>query len=541
MPVLNYVLIALLLVSSTIPISARRGFDKETVALLDSLDKTIKMSREFERMRIKGALHAHQGAKPHMTDSQLYDHYNRLFNIFYAYQYDSARHYNSMKLDVARRMGNHGKIYQAEIMESRMNTGIGAYHVSRSLLDKINPEKLDSANRCHFYETSAYVYSNIAFNAPDKTTAELYARMSDACIDSLLALLNPGSMLALQYRERLAYERRDLDEALKLNDQQLAMAKDDQIAQASIAFNRYLIYDAEQDTTQMLQWLVKSAISDIRSGIMDNASLSVAARILFDRGDIARAHEYLCKSMADAITYNTPYRKMQLSGLMRTVDDAYLARIERHRDTATTMVNFAVVLLIIALTAIILTIRQLRQAHKLNRNLHGEKRESDRLKEQLVEANDIKEATIKTFLSLSASNIIRLSAYRKQVCSMLAREKYAELQKISSATDFGDTETEEFYEKFDNAVMMIFPDFVEKFNSLFKPEFRVTPKKAGRLTPEMRIVALMRLGVESPEAISRLLNYSMSTVYNYRVKMRKRVVDESKDFDDEIKKILRMS
>ena len=78
-----------------------------------------------------------------------------------------------------------------------------------------------------------------------------------------------------------------------------------------------------------------------------------------------------------------------------------------------------------------------------------------------------------------------------------------------------------FISKFDTIFLSIFPDFVESFNALLKEDERIQVKEGELLTPELRIYALIRLGINDNSKIANFLHYSLQTVYNYRLKMRK--------------------
>ena len=77
-----------------------------------------------------------------------------------------------------------------------------------------------------------------------------------------------------------------------------------------------------------------------------------------------------------------------------------------------------------------------------------------------------------------------------------------------------------FYEMFDNAFLQLYPRFVEEFNELLKPGSRIELKKGERLNTELRIFALIRLGINDSSRIASLLRYSVNTIYNYRARIK---------------------
>ena len=100
-----------------------------------------------------------------------------------------------------------------------------------------------------------------------------------------------------------------------------------------------------------------------------------------------------------------------------------------------------------------------------------------------------------------------------------------------------DEEFEELYTNFDNAFLQLFPDFVEKVNELLNENDRFIIKNGESLNPELRIMALMRLGIDDGSKISQFLRYSLSTVYNYRTKTKNRTFLQKEEFDRRILQI----
>ncbi len=76
--------------------------------------------------------------------------------------------------------------------------------------------------------------------------------------------------------------------------------------------------------------------------------------------------------------------------------------------------------------------------------------------------------------------------------------------------------------QFDKMFLRICPDFVEQFNALLLPGYRIVPREGELLTTELRIFALMRLGITTNDKIAQVLDYSVNTVYTYKTMMRSR-------------------
>ncbi|MDE5642903.1 MAG: hypothetical protein K2I56_05380 [Muribaculaceae bacterium] len=469
--------------------------------------------------------------------SELYALYDSLYNAYYAYQFDSTYSYLEKKIAIARQLSDKNILDKELLQRARMNVGIGQYELALSELNKIDPQTLDRDNRIRRHEVFAYLYNNMKYNSRDSEYASYYDSLARVNADSLTALLPESAPLRLEFEESRARERGDLQEALRINRLRWMSVNPESVEAASIAFDRMQIYDALADTVQMLEWAARSAIADVRSDIKDNAAMAVCARILYAGGDIDRAVRYISRSMDDAMFYNTPYRLKQMARMQHLIDGAHAQLLARANRNKVIMVCVSLFLLSVSVVSVLLMMKQVRKVKALNRILHDEKIVIEQLKEKVTDADRVKEQSIKIFLEMSARSSDRLSRFVKSIDVKLAQKKYGEIHDIITGFSDSDLSTDERNMMFDRTFLDMYPCFVEQFNRLLKPDERISLKKNGAMTPELRIFALIRLGIDSSSDIAHLLRYSLSTIYNYRMKIRHKAIDPEKDFDRMVKDI----
>ncbi len=160
-----------------------------------------------------------------------------------------------------------------------------------------------------------------------------------------------------------------------------------------------------------------------------------------------------------------------------------------------------------------------------------------RTNNDLAEANEVKEEYIGLFLAMCSSYIDKLKSYQRNIKRKLTAGKYSEILTEVSSTDYIDTELKSFYEMFDKAFLQLYPNFVEEFNDLLKPDKRIVLGKDERLNTELRIFALIRLGITESSRIAALLRYSANTIYNYRARVKNCALDNREEFEERIKTI----
>jgi hypothetical protein len=108
----------------------------------------------------------------------------------------------------------------------------------------------------------------------------------------------------------------------------------------------------------------------------------------------------------------------------------------------------------------------------------------------------------------------------------LVTNKVNELINLTKSNEIINSEIKIFNKNFDEAFLHIYPDFVDKLNLLLETDSRVKYNPNSKeLSTEIRIFALIRLGITSSSQISKILRYSVNTIYNYRVKVKNTAID----------------
>ena len=137
----------------------------------------------------------------------------------------------------------------------------------------------------------------------------------------------------------------------------------------------------------------------------------------------------------------------------------------------------------------------------------------------------------------SSDYIDKMDRYRMALRNLVSSGKITELTKELKSTTFLDDELKSFYQSFDETFLRLFPTFVEDFNKLLLPGQEIIPKKTKQLNTELRIFALIRLGITDSTKISGFLRYSLSTIYNYRTKVRNKAAGNRDGLEEELMKI----
>ena len=281
--------------------------------------------------------------------------------------------------------------------------------------------------------------------------------------------------------------------------------------------------------------LAKSALFDLETPVKEYKSLHELSSLLYKHGDVDRAYRYITRSVNDAMASNAAINKQSTYTLLPIIYSAYNNEMVKNQRQMRNYLAGISLLSIALAAAIFFTIRGNKKISQANAKL----KEYVSL---LQESNNIKESYIGRYLDMCSYYIGGLERYRSALRKSAKNGGFQEVNEMLKSGDFIDKELNEFYAQFDASFLNLFPDFVEQLNGLLQPDKRIECKsKDGILNTELRVAALIRLGVNDSVKIAYFLRRSVSTIYNYRVKMRNSALSDREEFEKQIMHIGRLA
>ncbi len=469
----------------------------------------------------------------------------KLYDEYRPYICDSAIHYKNRNIDVAKYLDNTALLYESELSLAYLMASTGMYLEAVDLITSIESKKVPDNLLSEYYDTYRHVYSELAFYTQDKKGAERYWKISNLYTDSLYNVLSSTSDLYYALKEENLRNAGKIQEALSVNDTVLANSSMGTREFAIASYNRSLTYRKVQDTDGVKYYLAQSALSDILSATKDHASLWMLAEILYREGDIERAYGYIRFSWSETAFYNARLRSLQSAGILSLIEMTYQATIEKKNVQLRNYLFLSTalgILLAIAFFSIYFQMRRLAEIRKYlqeaNTNLQHLNSELQEVNNQLQvvnidlsESDHIKEVYIGHFIKLCSTYIGKMDCFRRMVNKKLTAGQVSELHAITRSQEMMDDEIEELYRNFDRAFLRIFPHFVEKVNELLLEDEQIVLKEDELLNAELRILALIRLGISNSSQIADFLRYSVNTIYNYRAKVKSRAISRD-EFED---------
>ena len=523
-------------------------------SLLNVLDKTIKEADTYVQIK-ENKLHElkKEARKTPPVSVERYHLNNDIYLEYKAYSSDSALHYLNENMLLARQLNDKERELKIQLELSYLLSSIGMYMEAADILNSIDRQTLPSSLLGYYYTCYEHVYFEAGAAQPRyKMFASRYAKLSHAYRDSMQVTLDPSSATYLWLRETQLREAGKYDEALEFSDRRLAEASFGTPQYALVAYQRFRLFESMGKKDEHLYYLVLSAISDVRFAFKEQSSLMVLAQELNRKGDLKRAYDYINFSWEISQFYKTRLRSWMNITPLSMINGNYQDIIKQQNRELLIYIACVALLALLLVIALIYIYRQMKalsiakkglqevneRLFSLNEELEEVNRHLRSTNLELSESNLIKEAYIARFFKLCSVYVDRLQAYRKLVNKKLQRGQVAELLKMTHlSNDIVTVEVQELYANFDSAFLHLFPNFVESLNALLLPDEQIVLKPDELLNTELRIFALIRLGIKDSSQIAELLHYSVNTIYNYRSRVKTKARVSRDDFEDLVAKI----
>jgi len=532
---------------------------EDFTSVLLRLDRTIAMSNSYTQKRERRIeKYRKELRQVHPFSTSEYKINTQLYKEYKPYICDSAIHYQNKNIEIAILLHDKNKEDESRLELAYLMGSIGSYKEAVDLLQDIDRSGLSSLRLIDYYNSYFRVYGELAFYTQDKRESQIYWKVFDANLISLKSAITPENPLYLQLKEDSARNAHNFEEALKLNQISLSNTTSGTPNHALVTFRRSMIYQWQGNKEKQKYFLALSAISDIQSAIKDQASLMILAQILYEEGDIDRAYNYIRFSWNATMFYNAKLRSLQSSSILSLIDKTYQSKIEKQKTKLQFYLILTSSLLILLVFALFIIYKQIKRLSTAKKNLQLANADLNHLNAELIklngeltsvnqiinitnnelsESNTIKEVYIGRFIELCSTYINKIDDFRKKVHNKIKDGKINDAKLMTQTQDIMDEEFNELYANFDNTFLQLFPDFVGKVNELLNENDRFFLKKGELLNPELRIIALMRLGISDGSKISQFMRYSLTTVYNYRTKTKNRTYLPKEEFDNKILQI----
>lgn len=561
-----FILIVCLLFPAYVCADTSKHALEENRKLLHSLDSLLEQQDLFVRVkeeRIKQLKMQYSRVK---DVKELYAMNRMVYLEYRVYDADSALHYINKNIQLAQQTNNRTWEVVSLLEQSFVLTSSGLLTEALKAVSDIQPEELPQNLRSEYFGRLCTLYSRLRdYSSENSQLSEHYNNLQKAFRDSVYLTATPDELRYWNCRAWLYMGTPEIEPVKQAFEENKQTLSNDSRKYSIVTYNLSAIYRSENNESKYLENLILSAMADIRSVNGDIGSLQEIAEYLFKHGEIDRAYNYILYCSQKAMLFHNRVRIVKMSHLQNQIYKAYQeqSRTQQKRLQASLIaVSFLFLVLIGAFLFIRKQMRRLKEANlkldstnqKLSVNMDALSTAHQRLEEvniqlkdlntqlqevndQLRESNYVKEEYIGYVFNICSTYISKLEEFRKNINRKL---KVGQIEDVKAMTDSSATasnELKEFYQNFDTIFLHLYPDFVGDFNALLLPEERIELKEGELLNTELRIHALIRLGITDSVKIADFLHCSAQTVYNNRLRTRNKSIIPKEDFINAVKKL----
>ena len=495
---------------------------------LQLLDYTLQQHEVYEQCKQARI----DSIKQDLIPLSPYEKALALTTEYQSYCYDSAACYGQQLILEAHNTKDPDKIATARIKQAFLYLSSGLFKEAHDVFLAIAPQDIPSIDtRSEYYVQYARLCYDMA-DYVDGIQSQAYIEQGNQLCSTALTLIDSVRYPVKYHSTAGLYFLRqgNINTSIRYFQQALLQpeisAHEQAIAYASLGF----LYQTQNDSAQALHCRIQAAIADLRSSTKETTALPLVAQQLYTQSDINHAARYIQQALADAIFYNARHRQLSVSKILPIIEQQQRLLQQQHNHRIRILNACLYAVLTVLCILLLVLYNRIRAAHAAEHKLQL-------INQRLAEANGIKEECIATFLCNESSVYSKLEKYQRYVKKRTQEKRWDDLLHIPQYADVR-TLRNDFYRRFDTIFLHIFPNFIPRFNALLLPDKQITPKNGELLNAELRIFALIRLGINDSNQIAILLDYSINTIYTYKTKVKNASPLSNEQFHQQLMQIV---
>jgi len=542
------VLIYIFILTITVVRGQKKGYFTELKQVLDSTTEYDDIKR-FQIESIKSVL------KTLKSENLIkrYDLNQQLFNEYKVFNRDSAFHYGLKARNLALEINNEALLNNAKINLADISVSAGMFKEALDFLESVNISKLTEGKGSIFYGLLGRCYSDMAEYSKIPYFSREYNKLAKHYRERALTLTQEGTFFNSFLKAFNKSKNNQLTQAI--NNFKDILHED--IGERDKALVNYMLGNLFLKTGEKEKAVfhfAEATIEDLKTSTKESLALIKLSELLFNLGEVKNASILIHKANEDAIFYGSQQRKIQVSAILPLIDKEIVKIIELEKNRLYwqyIIVSFFLIIVVVFTLIIYRQFIKLKKAKKIialahtnlkktntqlrnvNNQIKEHNIEIEQINKLLLEANKIKEEYLGFFFTQYDNIFEKFNFFKLNIEKSLNEENYDKVRYHVSTYNLK-REKEKLLNNFDTAFIKLFPNFIKEFNSLMKEEHKIELKNDKLFTNELRIFALIRLGVKHSEIIAQILGYSVNSIYAYKTKVRNKSIVSKDEFDQKL-------
>lgn len=537
-------------------------------SLLTELGNAIRMAAGYDSANIRRIDQLKTSMKEKARSTQeIFRWQERIYEAYKLFNYDSAYHYARNLVNTSRNLPEQHYWVAARLKLSFILLSAGLYKETYDSLNSISRSPVPDSLKGEYYALWGRYYYDLAGYANDHYHSVDYDIAGGKFIDSAIVYYSPGSFEYNYYRGLRLFKENKTTEAADYLEKLMSDSSltQHQLALTTSTLSGFYLQKGYMD--KAIDLLIMATIADIRSSTKENGAIFHLAELLYKQGDIKHAVMCIESAVTNAEFYGARQRKVQASSILPLIEGERINGIEAQKSM---LIKYAIIVTILGLTLLVLAwiiwrqVKKLKQAqealtqaHRRQQEINHQLEESNQrleelnlqleesnhrladLNEKLEDSNKIKEEYIGFFFRSDSEFYGKLEKVKTDIEKKLLERRYDDIRFFLNKIDTK-KEKEELLHSFDIIFLKLFPNFLAEVNSLLREDEKIRLKEGELLSTDLRIFALMRMGVTDPEKIAQILEYSVKTIYSYKSRIKNKAIVPGDEFEERIMRVKTM-
>ncbi|MFH0758427.1 MAG: DUF6377 domain-containing protein [Bacteroidota bacterium] len=515
-----------------------RGHSDSVLMRLEEVIENRDYFVELKQSKIDGIKRDFLSGTSEKSPTELYNYFDKISREYQTFKFDSAFHYAHKMLEAAYQWKDKDRIAAAKTEFANILISAGIFSEAMDTLKSINLSDVKKATAARYYSIMSRGYFDMESFSQSRYYSGLYREKGMVYFDSALMVYPVESW---EYQSMNAHKNIKLGNFRAAIDTLNQLINTYDLSNDELAIQMMFLsfaYGLLGDEANELKYMVDASVADFMGAKKEAVALFFVAGFLFEHGEVMKASKYINVALEETRFYGSNFRLWQISQYLPVIKSEHIVTIEDQKQKLWNYLMIVSVLSFIIVVSLVVIFRQMGKLNRVKNMLEASNKKLEAINEELLLANKIKEEYIGYYFSVSSQMIEKLEKFKNSIYRKFSRKQYDDLALELDTVNIH-KEKLFLYNKFDQVFLQIFPDFVEKFNALLKDEEQFKMKEGHVLNTELRIFALIRLGITSNEKIAEILDYSVNTVYSYKTRVRNMARVPKDEFEQEVMKIKR--
>jgi hypothetical protein len=457
---------------------------------------------------------------------------SELFNEYSSFKFDSAIAVGHQLIDLSRKFPEKHYLIKAQMSFATVLLKSGFYKEAFETVGEIDTTNMSNTFRYNFLTLRGLLNGEIAAYNNDAYYAKKYREASDADFNKAGTMVDPDELnktISLAYLPEGEKSRKPKAEFF------YHYLLSHHLSEHEIAMTATMISHAYTGNDKLIL-LSLAAINDIRSATKETFAIFLLGQELFKNNKNEVAYICMQEALKNSAFYGTRNRAAQIESVLPLIASRLIEEKQHQKDMLWIGIIIFVLVALVLLFQLVLFRKQMIRIKLNDKIIVGKNTELEQVNNKLWESSRIKEELIGLFFKTCSAYIETLDKVKRKAQHNIKIGKYNDATQVLGNVQIQQEKTQ-LYSRLDNVFLTLFPNFVDSFNALLREGEQITLKEGEMLTASLRIFALIRLGVSDSETIAKILDYSLTTVYTYKARIKAKALVPPDQFEQKIMEI----